>query len=281
MTRSAGPDRFEGLTCQSSREYRPDEILGKTPGETLHDTYIAMKLKDFQQMFHSELFPQHDRREPTWNYLCRKLFATREQIPAGATLLDIGAGESLYKKVFSQTAYTSCDLVSSSDRHDFSNLDVIADASALPFPSASFDYAINMVVLEHVPDPWATTHEMARILKPGGTAYALIPLVRPEHLVPYDFHRFTRYGIRQMFENSGLSVVEIEPSNGALWTAVFYACQVTQQRPIELYGRHSLRGMLFNRVWWALLAPLLLYSRATDGKYPRDFPVYFWVTARR
>jgi len=235
----------------------------------------------FEELFHDKLFPQHDRREPTWSYLCRKLAAKRDQMPAGATVLDIGAGESLYKQIFPQATYVSCDLVSSSDRHDFSDLDVIADASVLPFASGSFDYALNMVVLEHVPDPWRTASEMARVLKLGGTAYALVPLVRPEHLAPYDFHRFTRYGIRQMFEQNGMSIVEIEASNGALWTAVFYLRQITQQRPIVRFGRRSLRGMFWNRFWWALLAPLEWYASASDTKYPDDFPIYFWVTATR
>lgn len=235
----------------------------------------------FEELFHDKLFPQFGRHEPTWAYLCGKLAVTREKMPEGASLLDVGAGESLYKQIFPQARYTSCDLVSSSDRHDFSDLDVVADASALPFAPGRFDFALNMVVLEHVPDPWQTTSEMARVLKPGGTAYALVPLVRPEHLAPYDFHRFTRYGIRQMFENNGLKIEEIEPSNGALWTAVFYLRQITQHRPIVRYGRRSLRGMFWNRFWWALLAPLEWYASRSNAKYPDDFPVYFWVTATR
>lgn len=235
----------------------------------------------FEELFYGRLFPQFDRRDPQWSFLCRKLAVACQQVPAGASVLDIGAGESLYKQVFSQADYVGCDLVSSSDKHDFSDLDVIADASALPFPSGTFDYALNMVVLEHVPDPWRTASEMGRILKPGGVAYALVPLVRPEHLAPYDFHRFTRYGVQRMFEKNGMSIVEIEASNGALWTCVSYARQITQDRPIRRFGRRSPLGILLNRMWWAALTPLSIYARATDAKYPDDFPVYFWVTAKR
>ena len=45
----------------------------------------------------------------------------------------------------------------------------------LPFASASFDYVTNMGSLEHFFSPLLGVKEMARVLKPGGKAFILVP----------------------------------------------------------------------------------------------------------
>ena len=49
-----------------------------------------------------------------------------------------------------------------------------ADACALPFPDASFDHALSMLVLFFIPDANAAVREMRRVTRPGGTAAAAI-----------------------------------------------------------------------------------------------------------
>jgi SAM-dependent methyltransferase len=46
----------------------------------------------------------------------------------------------------------------------------VADASALPFPDASFDVAVASHMLYHLPSPSAGVAEIARVLRPGGLA---------------------------------------------------------------------------------------------------------------
>jgi SAM-dependent methyltransferase len=232
-----------------------------------------------EEFFFRRLFRQFNRRYPQWAFLGRKVAEMVRNIPEGACVLDLGAGECKYAALLSHCRYVGIDLVSSSDKHDFSRIDVVADASAIPFRDCTFDVALNLVVLEHVPDPELTVREMVRILKPSGLVFALIPLVRPEHLVPYDFHRFTRYGIQRLFEDNGLQVESLEGSNGALWTAVHYMSLITKTQPLAKYGRRSFRGLFWNRFWSLILYPLVVYARTTDCAYGGDFPIYFWVRA--
>jgi len=52
---------------------------------------------------------------------------------------------------------------------------VCGDAELLPFPAASFDYVTSIGSLEHYLHPERSAAEMARVLRPGGTALILVP----------------------------------------------------------------------------------------------------------
>jgi SAM-dependent methyltransferase len=52
---------------------------------------------------------------------------------------------------------------------------VCCSAERLPFASSSFDSAVAIAVLEHVPDDGAALAEIARVLKPGGRAWITVP----------------------------------------------------------------------------------------------------------
>ena len=57
---------------------------------------------------------------------------------------------------------------------------MVGDALRLPFPDAAFDRVICAEVLEHVPDDRAAMAEIARVLRPGGTAAVTVPRFWPE-----------------------------------------------------------------------------------------------------
>jgi SAM-dependent methyltransferase len=60
--------------------------------------------------------------------------------------------------------------------------DRAADMTALPFPDASFDFAICSHVLEHIEDDAKAMAELHRVLKPRGQAVVMVPIdmKRPE-----------------------------------------------------------------------------------------------------
>jgi SAM-dependent methyltransferase len=73
---------------------------------------------------------------------------------------------------------------------------VAADMRRLPFESASFDGAVAVHSIEHVPDPELAVGEIARVLKPGSVAILVTPnrltfarpdeIIDPYHYVEYD-----------------------------------------------------------------------------------------------
>jgi SAM-dependent methyltransferase len=52
---------------------------------------------------------------------------------------------------------------------------VQGELGALPFASASFDIVMLKAVLEHIPDPMRGLQEAARVLKPGGVVFVVVP----------------------------------------------------------------------------------------------------------
>ncbi|MEJ7764117.1 MAG: class I SAM-dependent methyltransferase [Acidimicrobiales bacterium] len=90
------------------------------------------------------------------------------------------------------------------------------DALSLPFADATFDRVICAEVLEHVPDDRTAMAEIARVLKPRGTAAVTVPRFWPElvcwalsddyHLVEGGHVRIYRLGeLRRRLRGAGLS----------------------------------------------------------------------------
>ena len=59
---------------------------------------------------------------------------------------------------------------------------VSADATRLPFADGAFDAVIAAEILEHVPGDTAALTEIARVLRPGGTAAVTVPAWLPERV---------------------------------------------------------------------------------------------------
>jgi SAM-dependent methyltransferase len=111
--------------------------------------------------------------------------ATQVDWPAGAQVLEVGCGAGWMwaeaaHRVPSDLELTLTDLspgmvdeaserVGSLGRYR-SICGRVADVGELPFQAASFDVVVAIYVLHHVPDTRRAVAEMARVLRPGGTA---------------------------------------------------------------------------------------------------------------
>lgn len=125
-------------------------------------------------------------------------------------LLDVGAGNRPYERWYGPLVEEAVAVdVAVSD-----GLAVRAVAEQLPFVAGSFDTVLATEVLEHVHDAEAALAEVYRVLRPGGHALLTVPFVYPVHEAPYDFHRFTHYGLRDGLERHGLRVIDLTAKGG-------------------------------------------------------------------
>jgi SAM-dependent methyltransferase len=103
-------------------------------------------------------------------------------------VLEVGGGRSGFARLLYPGArITTVDLDPSLAVGEDPNARfVVADATALPFPDASFDVVTMLDVLEHIPDDRAAAREAWRVLRPGGHLLASSPNERwrsPYHRV--------------------------------------------------------------------------------------------------
>jgi SAM-dependent methyltransferase len=136
------------------------------------------------------------------------------ELPAGARVLDAGAGEGQYRRFFPHQRYCGIDLAVGDAGWNYSGLEVRGDLAALPFGDASFAAALNIVTLEHVTEPAHVVCELARVLAPGGRFLLIAPHEWEEHQQPHDYFRYTRYGLQYLLQRAGFSGIDIRPVGG-------------------------------------------------------------------
>jgi SAM-dependent methyltransferase len=137
-----------------------------------------------------------------------------KSLPIGARVLDAGAGESRHRASFGHCTYVAVDLAVGDEAWDYADIDCVGDLAAIPLAADSFDAALNVVVLEHLPRPDVALAEIARVLKPGARLLLIAPQQWEVHQAPHDYFRFTRYGLAELCGRAGLVLDTVEPMGG-------------------------------------------------------------------
>ena len=90
------------------------------------------------------------------------------------------------------------------------------ERAELPFPEAFFCAVLAKDILEHLIKPQVLVQEIFRVLKPGGTVIASVPMPKPR-VVWGDYTHirgFTKEALCTMFEDGGFKVVSIWKMGG-------------------------------------------------------------------
>jgi len=125
-------------------------------------------------------------------------------------LLDFGCGSKAYQNLFNVAEYIGLDVEQSGHMHGESEVDVYYDGKIIPFDDEYFDSCFSCEVFEHVFDLEESLAEINRVLKKGGKALFVVPFVWDEHEIPFDYGRYSSYGIKYLLEKKGFSVVNSE-----------------------------------------------------------------------
>ena len=113
-----------------------------------------------------------------------------------------------YEKCFPKQIYVGLDARSSGRSPTEKHADVYYDGKTFPFHDSTFDVVLFTEVLEHCREPDAVLSEIVRVLSPGGIVLLTVPFIWGEHESPFDFQRYTLYGVEEMFTRQGLRMLE-------------------------------------------------------------------------
>jgi SAM-dependent methyltransferase len=189
-------------------------------------------------------------------HLARKMRRFARNTEPGMLVLDAGAGRSPYRPLFAHARYETADFAKLAS--GYGTLDYVCDLTAIPVEDGRFDRIVCNQVLEHVPEPSAVLTELYRVLKPGGQMLCSCPLFFPEHQRPYDFFRYTQFGLRKLFTDAGFQVVSLRWLEGYFGTVGFQFH--------EMHRRLPRRARALETGWRVIyLQPLLTLTRALSG----------------
>lgn len=194
-------------------------------------------------------------------------------------LYDLGAGESPYRDFFLRHAdkYVAVDW---SNSYHGVMADVVANLNeVLPIEPEAADTVVSLSVLEHLNKPQTMLNEAFRILKDGGGIVLQVPWQWQIHEAPYDYYRYTPYGLEYLFKNAGFVDIQVEPQAG-FFTMMTLKMNYFSLRFIR--GPLPLRkviGALLGVCWYVgqKIAPAL---DRLDGNSALEASGYF-VTARK
>ena len=127
-------------------------------------------------------------------------------------LLDFGCGRKPYENLFSVKEYIGIDMEKTGHEHSSSKIDVFYDGKTIPFPDETFDSVFCSEVFEHVFNLDEVLLEINRVMKKDGQLFITVPFCWNEHEAPYDFARYTSFGLRHLLNKHGFEVVSLRKS---------------------------------------------------------------------
>ncbi len=182
-------------------------------------------------------------------------------------LLDVGCGTKPYKSICSVDEYIGLEINDEGNRnHGFA--DAFYDGKTIPFEDKTFDSVMSNQVFEHVFNPSDFLKEINRVTKMGGLFLITVPFVWDEHEQPYDYARYSSFGLRHILGENGFQVIELRKSSndlGLIFQLInIYIYKITLTR----YPYLNLIITLF------LLAPINIIGLALVKIFPKNDDLY-------
>lgn len=191
-------------------------------------------------------------------------------------VLDFGCGAKPYQDLFQCEKYIGLDIENPGHDHSNEHIDVFYDGKTIPFENESFDGVFSSEVFEHVFGLNDTLHEINRILKPEGLLLISTPFVWNEHEIPYDFGRYSAFGMEWLLKEHGFEVITLKRTTRFPETL----CQLTMT---YLFEMPKIKHKNIKLAWALALSPinilLHLFGKILPGRF--DFYHNIVVLAKK
>ena len=168
---------------------------------------VASVRREHAQALFAPLGPTYDRYSSLLSFgqdaRWRRFLVSRVDAGPGATVLDVATGtgavalELVRQKGCSVVGLDqSAEMLAEARRRVRGRVELVeGDAEHLPFSDASFDALTFTYLLRYVDDPAATLHELARVVRPGGTIAGLEFAVPSNPAARAAWHAYVRVGL--------------------------------------------------------------------------------------
>ncbi len=131
-----------------------------------------------------------------------------DELQSNILIVDVGCGTQPYKKYFFRQQYMGIDIKESGRPTSQKCPDQYFDGLHIPMDDQTVDAIICTEVLEHALDHEILISEMFRVLKAGGKLCLTVPFIWGLHETPYDFRRFTPYGLAEVTKRFGFEIYD-------------------------------------------------------------------------
>jgi SAM-dependent methyltransferase len=183
-------------------------------------------------------------------------------------LLDFGCGRKPYENLFTVSEYIGIDVKYAGHDHKLSKVDVFYDGKSIPFADSYFDSVFCGEVMEHIFTPSETLLEIKRVLRKGGYILLTVPFCWNEHEVPFDYARYTSYGITSLLEVHGFKVINLNKS-GSFARTLFQLCGLYF---FELFKKYGKKGYILSLIF---ILPLNIIGSILLPILPKNQSLYF------
>ena len=171
-------------------------------------------------------------------------------------VIDMGCGDCPYKEDILRVAEEYIGVDWRNSLHRCSSVDVYADINEkLPFPDAYANTVVVFQVLEHLRKPLGFLKECVRLLAPGGMIIMTVPFMWGVHEEPYDYYRYTKYGLRYLLNEAGFVDIKVE-ENSYFWSTWILRFNYHTAR----YAKGIIKAF-FTPVWFIDQVMALVFDR--------------------
>ena len=225
-----------------------------------------------------------------WGLLINPFFYARQGLGEGlkeffpemkGRVLDVGCGRKPYRHLVPAQEYIGLEL-DTPELRDLGAADLYYSGGAFPVAAESFDTVICSQVVEHIFTPADFLREIRRVLRPGGTLLLTTPFAWDEHSQPYDFARYSSFGLKHLLTETGFEVIAHRKTCAdgrtlvQLGAAYFYKVVHTRHRILNLTAQLLLIApinLLGGLVAWLLPAnPDLFLDNIILARKPAGSP---------
>ena len=155
---------------------------------------------------------------------------------------------------FKVDKYVGLDIENEGHNHDHEEIDFFYNGKIFPFDKCVFDNILCNQVLEHVFNPNEFLKEINRVLKKDGLFLLTVPFLWDEHEKPFDFARYSSFGLKHLLIENGFEIQQQFKTNSHLGIIFIFI-------NIILYKLIQTRNIKLNLIINALiLSPFNLLS---------------------